>query len=68
MDRMFDYRLIPEFGGSPSDEPVIEWIQRVEMICELCRRTDVELILPLRLRGGALTVYQQLNKEEKTNF
>jgi len=68
MDKMFDYRLIPEFGGSPSDEPVIEWIQRVEMICELCKRTDIELILPLRLRGGALAVYRQLSKGEKTNF
>ena len=68
MDRMFDYRLSPEFGGATTDEPTIQWIQRVEMICDLCKRTDVELILLLRLRGGALVVYQQLRKREEKEF
>ena len=38
------------------------------MICNLCKRTDVELIWPLHLWGPNLAVYQQLNKEEKESL
>lgn len=68
MERMFDYRQIPEFSGTTTDEPVIQWIQRIEMICDLCKRTDIELILQLCLQNGALAVYQQLNKKEKVSL
>lgn len=54
-DRMFDYQLIPEFGGVAT---VIQWIRCVEMLCNLYKRTGVELILPLHLQNGDLAVYQ----------
>ena len=53
---MFDHWLIPEFGCAARDEPVILWIPCTEMICDLCKRMDFELILPL---------HQRLNKEKK---
>ena len=34
---MFDNQLIPEFGGVATDEPVIQLIQHIEMICDLCK-------------------------------
>ena len=65
LDRMFDYQLIPEFGGAATNEPVIQWIQQVRMNCNLCKKMDVELILPSCPQDGTPTLYQQLNKEEK---
>ena len=32
IDRIFDYPLIPEFGGTAADKPVIEWILCIEII------------------------------------
>ena len=56
--RPFDLQLIPEFGGAASDEPIIEWLEQVEMIYELADEERVKRILPLRLTGGVLIVYQ----------
>ena len=67
-EKMFDYWLIPEFRGATTDEPVRQWIQHVKMICNLYKRTDVELILLLHRWGGALAIYQQLNKDEKVGL
>ena len=67
-DRMFGNQLIPVFGGAATDKPVIQWIHHVEMICDLCKRTGVELILPLRLQSSTFAMYQQLSKEEKGNL
>ena len=51
----------PEFNGSTS---VVDWIERVELTCRLC---GVELVIPLRLMGGVLGVYQQLSDNEKAD-
>ena len=50
------------------DERNIEWLKRVEIICELADEERVECILPLRLMGGALNVYQQLSKEQRADI
>ncbi len=52
--RPFDLQLIPEFGGTTLDESIIEWLERVEMICELADEEMVEHILPLRLTSEVL--------------
>ena len=53
--KAFDIRLIPEFYGVSSDHTVSEWLEQVELVCEMCGVYNVERILPLRLRGGGLT-------------
>ena len=60
-DNMFDARLIPEFSCAVTDMPIVEWVENVELLCELCAMKNVERVLPLRLRGGALAIYKQLN-------
>ena len=57
-DAKFDLKLIPEFDGSTSV---------VELTCRLCGVKQVDLVIPLRLMGGALDVYQQLKENEKAN-
>ena len=52
----FDVRLVPEFDGSTD---VVEWFSRAEMLCQL-RGVAVETVLPLRLSGGAFSVWSQL--------
>ena len=64
---MFDVRLIPEFSGAATDMPIVEWVENVELVCELCTMKNVEHVLPLRLRGGALAIYRQLNAEQKAD-
>lgn len=46
---------------------MVEWIENVERVCELCEITKTEQILPLRLKGRALAVNRQLNKEQRTD-
>ena len=58
----FDLKLIPEFEGSAS---VVEWIEKAELVCKMCQGKHMELIIPLRLMSGALTVFQQLKEEDK---
>ena len=59
----FDIRLIPEFDGSGD---VVDWLAKVEMVCNLQTPPAAELIvIPLRLKGGASAVYQQLSVEER---
>ena len=59
----FDIRLIPEFDGSGD---VVDWLTKVEMVCNLQTPPAEELIvIPLRLKGGASAVYQQLSVEER---
>jgi len=61
-----DLRLIPEFCGKPS-ESVTDWIDRLELVCDLKGVKNVETVIPLRLGEGALAVYQQLTAAEKTD-
>ena len=58
--KAFDILLILEFHGVSSDHTVSEWLEQVELVCKMCGVDNVERVLPLRLRGGALSVYRRL--------
>ena len=55
---MFDIWLIPEFSGSAIDMLIVEWVENVELVCELCAMKNVERVLLLRLRGRASVIYR----------
>lgn len=55
----FDFCLIPEFSGTTTDMPIVEWTENVEMVCDLCAVDMIE-----QLQGSALAVYSQLSKEQ----
>ena len=63
--KAFDIRLIPEFHGVSSDHTVLEWLEQVELVCEMCSVDNIECVLPLRLRGGALSVYRRLTHDQR---
>ena len=65
--KMFDVWLIPEFSGAATDMPIVEWVENVELVCELCAMKNVQRVLPLRLWGGALAIYRQLSVEQKVD-
>ena len=67
LDRGFDILLIPKFSGAMTDLPIVEWIENVELVCELCEIKRVERVLSLQLIAGALTVYGQLMKEQRSD-
>ena len=60
----FDVRLIPEYNGSTD---VVEWFTRTEMLCQL-RGAAVETVLPLRLSGGAFSVWSQLPADSQSSL
>ena len=66
--KAFNIRLIPEFHGVSSDHTVSEWLKEVELVCEMCGVDNVERVLPLRLRGGALSVYRRLTLNQKEDL
>ena len=66
--KAFDIRLIPEFHGVSSDYTVSEWLEQVELVCEMCGVDNVERILPLRLRSGALSVYRRLTRDQRDDL
>ena len=45
--KAFDIRLIPEFSGTVMEIPIVEWLEHVEMVCELSAMDRVEHVLPL---------------------
>ena len=57
----FDVRLIPEYDGTAD---VVEWVTRAEMLCKL-RGVAFESVLPLRLTGGAFSVWSQLPDSDR---
>ena len=59
----FDTCLIPEFDGSATGLSVVEWVEKSEHICKLCKIKEPVTVIPLRLSGGAYAVYQQLEDE-----
>ena len=65
--KMFDVWLIPEFSGAATDMPIVEWVENVELMCELCAMKNVKRVLPLILREGALAIYMQLRAEQKAD-
>lgn len=67
MDKLtIDLRLIPEFDGASL--PVAEWLEKVELVCRLRGITELQNIVPLRLTGGAFSVYQQLGSADKGSY
>ena len=52
---------------APDDEPVILSIQHIKMVCDLFKKIDVEILLPLHQWLSILVGYEQLNKEEKVS-
>ncbi|KRY07334.1 Pol polyprotein, partial [Trichinella patagoniensis] len=67
VDKSLDLRLIPEFDGSPQ-QSVVEWLEKVELVCKLRDISDVASVIPLRLTGGAFAVYLQLNAQERSSI
>ena len=57
--KIFNVRLILEFNGATTDMPIVEWVENVELVSVFCAMKNVERVLPLRLRGGALAIYRQ---------
>ena len=62
----FDLKLIPEFDGSGT-QSVVEWIEKLELVCRLRKVQDVASVLPLRLTAGAFAVYLQLPEKDRTS-
>ena len=61
--KAFDIRLIPEFHGVSSDHTVSEWLEQVELVCEMCGVDNVERVLPLRL-----SVYRRLTRDQREDL
>ena len=66
--KAFDIWLIPEFHSIPSNYTVPEWLEQVELVCEMCGVGNVECVLPLRLRGRALSVYRRLTCDQREDL
>ena len=45
-----------------------KWKEKAELVCKMCQVKHIGFIIPLRLIGGAFTVFQQLNEEDKRDF
>uniref|UniRef100_A0A5S6R5X4 CCHC-type domain-containing protein n=1 Tax=Trichuris muris TaxID=70415 RepID=A0A5S6R5X4_TRIMR len=65
-DASLDVRLIPEYDGS-SNQPISEWLDKLELVCRIRGIDDVTSVIPLRLAGGAFAVYSQLPLEHQRN-
>ena len=59
------FGLSPEFSCTATDTPVLEWLEDLELTCELCEISKIERVLPLRLKGAARETYRQLSKEQR---
>ena len=66
--KQFDVRLIPEFSGAATDTPILEWLEDLELTCELCEISKIDWVLPLRLKGVARETYWQLSKEQRDDI
>ena len=60
----FNLKLVPEYNGTMS---VVDWLERVDLICKLSGVDEVKQVIPLRLAGGIFNIYQQLLDADKTN-
>lgn len=68
MEPLFDLKLIPEFNGSASDLAVVEWMEKLELVCRLCGVKSLEHVIFLRLMNRTFTVYQQLDDKARCNI
>ena len=64
----FDPKLIPLFDGTDAGQSVVEWVEKAELVCRLSGVKHIECVVPMRLSGGAYTVYQQLSEEQRADF
>ena len=60
-----DPKLIPLFDSGQS---VVEWVEKAELVCRLCRVKNIEFVVPMCLSGGAYAVYLQLSEEKRADF
>ena len=67
-NRQLDLWLIPKFSGSPMDVPIVEWLENLELTCEVCEIDRIERVLTLHLKGPAQKTYWQLSKEQRGDF
>lgn len=44
---------------------VVEWLERLELVCKLRDIADVPSMIPMRLTDGAFAVYLQLSESER---
>ena len=58
-------KLIPEYSG---EGDVSEWLEKLVLVCELRKVTELTTVLPLRLSGSAFAVYQQLPRERRKSL
>lgn len=64
----FDIKLMSEFDSSAPGPNVVEWIDKVELVCQMCEVKWPEHMIPLRLFGGVFVIYQQLSEEDKADI
>ena len=64
----FDPKLIPLFDGTDTGQLVVEWVEKAELVRRLSGVKNIECVVPVRLLGGAYTVYQQLSEEKRADF
>ncbi|KRY79920.1 hypothetical protein T4B_14443 [Trichinella pseudospiralis] len=68
VDKLFDLRLFPEFYRLPQQSvAVVEWLKKVELVCKLSDINYLGSGIPLRLTGGAFTVYLQFTAQETSS-
>ena len=60
----FDVKLIPEYDGS-GKQTVVEWFEKLELVCKLRGVEYIARVIPLRLTGGAFAVYLQLEESDR---
>ena len=65
--RQFDVRHIPDFNSTATVIPIMEWLEDLKLIYELCEITKVERVLTLQLKGAAWKTYRQLSKEQQND-
>lgn len=58
----FDVRFTPELTCDRTGQPVVEWIENVDLVCKLCLIERIERVLPLHLKEVELRV---LSKGQK---
>ena len=64
MGDKFDLKLIPEYDGGGA-QGVVEWLEKLDLVCKLRGLDDVASVIPLRLTGGAFAVYLQLAESDR---
>lgn len=55
MNGGLDLRMIPLSDGA---ESLVEWTEKMELVCRLCNLKWLEHVIPLRLTGGIFVIYQ----------